>query len=61
MFSLFCNNVHHDLSDLCFIATGLLFDLGEASRVNIQRLNVDQDFVIVDLVHVVINLVSGLR
>ena len=60
MLALLGNDVKHDFGDFLLVAACLLFNLGEAGRVDVECLNVDQDLVVVDLVHVVVELVSGL-
>ena len=41
VFSLFFDDVEHDLGDLGFVASGLVRDLGEAGRVDVEGLYVD--------------------
>ena len=54
----------HDLLFACArtsLLLGVVVDVGERSRVDIQGLHVDEDLVVPNLVHVVVQFVSGLR
>ena len=60
MFSLFLYNSQHDLGNFSFIPSGLFFNLSKTSRIDIQSLHIDQNLVIIDFVHIVIQFVSRL-
>ena len=60
MLALLCHDVEHDFGDLGLVAASLLFDLGKGGGIDVEGLDVDQDFVVVDLVHIVVYLVGGL-
>ena len=43
------------------LCLGIVVDIGKRSGVDIERLHVNEDLIVVDLVHVVVQLVGGLR
>ena len=60
VFALFGHDAEHNFGNLLFVAACLGIDLGEAGRVDVQGLNVDQNLVVVDF-HGVVDLFGGLR
>ena len=57
-------HLFHDLLFACArtsLLLGVVVDVGERSGVDIQGLHVDEDLVVPNLVHVVVQFVSGLR
>ena len=58
--ALLGHDIQHDFSNLGLVATSLLLDLRKAGRVDIQRLHVNQDLIVVQDVHVVVQFVGGL-
>ena len=61
MLALLGHDVEHDLLDLLGVAAGAVGYICEGSRVDVESLDVDENLVVIDFVHVVVQLVCGLR
>ena len=59
--ALLGHDIQHDFSDFSLVSASLLFNLRKAGRVDIQGLHVNQDFIVVQDIHVVVQFVGGLR
>ncbi|MPM32579.1 hypothetical protein SDC9_79143 [bioreactor metagenome] len=61
MFTLCGNDFEHDFLYLLVVASGTRRDIGKRCRVDVEGLYVDEDFVVVNLIHVVVDFVCRLR
>ncbi len=55
------DDVHDNGLDFLLIAVGLTFDLCKTGRVDIQRQDIHQNFVVIQFRHVIIEFLRGLR
>ena len=58
--ALFFHDAEHDFGNLGLVAAGLFFNLRKAGGVDVQRLYVNEDFIVVEHVHVVVDFVGRL-